>query len=66
MASSLKLRVGEMTGDLSTSGQQADMQPALAYAVGVNAGGAKAWSIFAGRTYKPDFTTGPQYAVVPR
>jgi hypothetical protein len=66
MASSLGLRVGEMTGDLSTSGQQADMQPALAYAVGVNAGGAKAWSIFAGRTYKPDFTTGPQYAVVPR
>jgi hypothetical protein len=66
MASSLKLRVGEMTGDLSTSGQQADMQPALAYAVGVNAGGAKAWSIFAGRTYKPDFTAGPQYAVVPR
>jgi hypothetical protein len=66
MATSLGIRVGEMVGDLSTSGQQADMQPALAYAVGVNANGSKAWSLFAGRKYKPDYTTAPQYAIVPR
>lgn len=66
MAASLKLRTGETVGYQSTDGGQAAMQPALAYAVGVNANGAKAWSLFAARPYKPAFGTSPQFAIVPR
>jgi hypothetical protein len=66
MATALQLPVGEMVGAVSTDGEQAIMQPALAYAVGVNANAAKAWSIFAGRAYKPDYSSSPQYDIVPR
>jgi hypothetical protein len=66
MATSLKMAVGAMVSDMSTSGSQAIMQPALAYAVGANASGAKAWAQFAARPFKPNFATEPQYAILPR
>jgi hypothetical protein len=66
MATSLGLRTGEMVGGVTANGQQAIMQPALAYTVGVNANGAKAWSAFAARPFKPNYAVEPQYAVVPR
>jgi hypothetical protein len=55
-----------MVGGVTANGQQAIMQPALAYTVGVNANGAKAWSAFAARPFKPNYAVEPQYAVVPR
>lgn len=66
MGAALGLRAGEMAGGVSPIGQQGIMQPALAYAVGVNANGAKAWSQFIARPYKPDFSQEPNYAVLPR
>ncbi len=66
MGTNLKLRTGETVGSQSTDGAQAHMQPALAYAAGVNANGPKAWSMFAARPYKPAFATSPQFAIVPR
>jgi hypothetical protein len=66
MGTALKLRTGEMVGSVSPFSTQAQMQPALAYSVGVNATGSQAWSLFAARPWKPDFTTEPQFAIVPR
>lgn len=68
MASSLKLKVGEMTGySYSTMGYPSNMQPALAYAADAGGtAGAKAWSVFMNRSVKPDYGTSPQFAIVPR
>lgn len=66
MATLLKVRIGEMTGDSTPSGSQAIMQPALAYSVGANSNGSKAWELYASRSYKPDYASQPQYAIVPR
>ena len=68
MASKLKLKVGEMTGySDGTAGYPSNMQPALAYAA--DAGGAegkKAWTVFMSRSVKPDYSTSPQFSIVPR
>lgn len=68
MASFLKLKVGEMTGYSSTViGYPSNMQPALAYAVDVRlSNGAAAWNKFMARSVKPNYGTGPQFAIVPR
>ncbi|MFZ6645813.1 hypothetical protein ACO0LO_08860 [Undibacterium sp. TJN25] len=68
MASGLGLQVGEMVGYSSAAdGFPSDMQPALAYSAdsGV-AGGANAWKAFMARSVKPDYSTSPQFAIVPR
>ena len=68
MASALGLKVGEMTGYSSVNtGYPSNMQPALAYAadIGGSAGHA-AWTVFNNRTVKPNYGTGPQFAIVPR
>lgn len=68
MAAALKLRVGEMTGYSSaTVGHPSTMQAALAYSVDNNTpNAAKAWSVFMARSVKPDYSTSPPFAVVPR
>ena len=68
MAAALKLRTGEMTGYSSgDSGFPSNMQPALAYAADVlGEDGARAWRQFMARSVKPDYGTGPQFAIVPR
>jgi len=68
MASKLKLKVGEMTGySDATAGYPSNMQPALAYAADVSgAEGKKAWTIFMSRSVKPDYSTAPQFDIVPR
>lgn len=68
MASYLKLRAGEMTGNSSSSsGYPSNMQPALAYSADAGgADGANAWQVFMGRTVKPSYETGPQFAIIPR
>lgn len=68
MASFLKLKVGEMTGYSSTTiGYPSNMQPALAYSVkAAGTKGQAAWDRFMSRTVKPDYTTGPQFAILPR
>jgi hypothetical protein len=68
MATSLKLKVGEMPGySGATIGYPSNMQPALAYAVTAGAPGAQAaWNQFMARTVKPNYGTGPQFAIVPR
>ena len=68
MAAALGTKVGEMTGyAYATTGYPSNMQPALAYAVQVSgASGAEAWRVFTGRTVKPDFGDGPQFAIIPR
>jgi len=59
---------GRMTGYAdSVMGYPANMQPALAVAAtsGIpNA--ALAWSVFQGRSSKPDYSKGPQWAIIPR
>ena len=66
-AAFLKLKVGEMTGySDSPMGYPSNMQPALAYSVGVNASGKAAWNKFMGRTVKPDYRSSPQFAIIPR
>jgi hypothetical protein len=68
MASNLSLKVGEMTGysDANT-GYPSNMQPALAYSVDSGyTGGTKAWQVFMGRSVKPDYSDGPQFAIIPR
>lgn len=68
MAAALGLKVGEMTGySSSEAGFPSNMQPALAY--GVDSGradAAAAWRIFASRTVKPNYSLGPQFAIIPR
>jgi hypothetical protein len=68
MATALKLKVGEMTGySTSETGFPSNLQPALAYSTDVGGlSGANAWGIFAARTVKPDYSRGPQFAIVPR
>lgn len=68
MATKLSLKVGEMTGYSSaTAGYPSNMQPALAYAA--DAGGKEgkqAWTVFMARSVKPDYSTAPQFDIVPR
>jgi hypothetical protein len=66
MGTALKLRAGEMVGYVTPDGAASIIQPALAYATANNANGAKAWSLFAARPFKPDYTSQPQFAIVPR
>jgi hypothetical protein len=68
MATFLKLKVGEMTGYAAVhTGFPSNLQPALAYAADVTDGaGLAAWSVFTGRSVKPDYSLGPQFAIVPR
>jgi hypothetical protein len=68
MATSLKLKVGEMTGYSSdATGYPSNMQPALAYAAdALGQPGKNAWSVFMARTVKPNYGTAPQFAIVPR
>ncbi|MGZ5199723.1 MAG: hypothetical protein ACXWC4_08120 [Telluria sp.] len=68
MATALKLKVGEMTGYSDTViGYPSNMQPALAYAAdALGASGKSAWTMFMNRTVKPNYGTGPQFAIVPR
>jgi hypothetical protein len=68
MADALQLQVGEMTGySLMGTGFPSNMQPALAYSADSGrTGGASAWSIFASRSVKPDYSAGPQFAIIPR
>lgn len=68
MASSLGLKVGEMTGYSSAAtGYPSNMQPALAYSATVSgAAGKLAWEQFMKRTVKPNYALAPQFAIVPR
>ncbi|AKJ30830.1 hypothetical protein [Caldimonas brevitalea] len=61
-------RAGQMTGySASESGFPSNMQPALAVAATFGLPQAReAWSVFTGRSVKPDYSTGPQWALVPR
>jgi hypothetical protein len=60
------------TGDMAnisngTMGYPSNMQPALAYSVDSGIANSKtAWSLFMGRTVKPDYSLGAQFAIVPR
>lgn len=67
-AKALGLQVGEMTGYADgATGYPSNMQPALAYAADVlDERGKKAWRVFDARTVKPDYSRGPQFAIVPR
>ena len=60
--------VGRMGGfSDSAMGYPANMQPALALAATLGVPKAdEAWSRFDARTAKPDYRTGPQFAIVPR
>ncbi|MGZ8318516.1 MAG: RIFT barrel domain-containing protein [Telluria sp.] len=67
MATALGVKVGEMAGYSEyEAGYPSNLQPALAYAAGISADGAKAWSVFNNRSVKPDYSRGPQFAIVPR
>jgi hypothetical protein len=68
MATSLGIKAGEMDGyATSVMGYPANMQPALAYAATfAGARGASAWTKFAARPVKPDYSKGAQFAIVPR
>ncbi len=68
VAAFFKLQVGEMTGySDSNVGYPSNMQPALAYSAQVSgATGLTAWTRFMGRRVKPDYSWGPQFAIVPR
>jgi hypothetical protein len=68
MAKLLGVKVGEMTGySDSVAGYPSNMQPALAYAVDSGIANAKAaWTVFQSRVVKPDYSKGPQFAIVPR
>ncbi|MTW02562.1 hypothetical protein GM668_10765 [Duganella ginsengisoli] len=67
MAAAFGVQVGEMTGVSSFNmGYPSNMQPALAFAAPLTTDGAKAWKLFMSRTVKPDYSTAPQFAIVPR
>jgi hypothetical protein len=68
MAASLGLKLGEMTGySALPAGYPSNMQPGLAYAADVGGiEGKNAWAVFMARSVKPDYRTGPQFAIVPR
>ncbi len=59
---------GEMTGyAASPTGYPSNLQPALAAAADSSAEGAqRAWEIFEQRAVKPDYSSEPQFAIVPR
>ncbi|HCY63354.1 MAG TPA: hypothetical protein DHV59_11105 [Oxalobacteraceae bacterium] len=59
---------GQMTGFASSpSGFPANMQPALAVSVDSEIANADlAWQVFSGRAKKPNYSTEPQWAIVPR
>ncbi len=68
IAEILKLKLGEMTGYAnSTEGYPSNMQPALAVAVdsGIERS-QEAWDKFMSRSVKPDYSTSPQFDIVPR
>jgi hypothetical protein len=67
-ASSPNLLPGDIDGyPDSTQGYPANMQPALAAAVDIGYPQADvAWAMFDARPTKPDYSTGPQFAIVPR
>lgn len=68
MATALGLSVGEMTGfAYSPEGYPSNMQPALAVAVdsGIANSGA-AWSVFVNQSVKPDYSSEPNFDIVPR
>ena len=60
--------VGRMMGYAdSTMGYPSNMQPALAVAVSAGVESAShAWSLYDKRASKPDYSKGPQWAIVPR
>jgi hypothetical protein len=54
-------------GAQSTDGYAAYLQPALAAAVdGGSPGAEQAWRLFQSRSMKPDYSTGAEWAIVPR
>lgn len=67
-ANGRKWLVGQMMGYASsTLGYPANLQPALAVAraAGIPEA-ARAWDVFNNRSMKPDYSTAPQFAIVPR
>ncbi len=68
MATYLQLKVGEMVGySDGWGGFPSNMQPALAYSASSGiAGGADAWRVFMSRSVKPNYSDGPEFAIVPR
>jgi hypothetical protein len=68
MAAALTLKLGEMSGTSgSNTGQPSDMQPALAYSAdAVPKAGMAAWNLFMSRSVKPNYSEGPQFAIIPR
>lgn len=66
MAASLNLKTGQMVGYVTASSSQSIMRPALAYAVGANSEGRRAWDLYAKRPYQPDYAKEPQFAILPR
>lgn len=68
MANYFGLQIGEMTGYSSSAvGYPSNLQPALAYSSSVSGvAGKLAWALFAARANKPDYSTGPQFDIVPR
>lgn len=59
---------GQMTGYASSEiGYPSNMQPALAVAASAGVpNAAQAWTTFIGRGVKPDYSKGPQFAIIPR
>lgn len=50
-----------------TAGYPSNMQPALAYSAKTSVpNAAKAWTVFMGRSVKPNYGDGAQFAIVPR
>ncbi len=68
MQTALNVKAGEMTGySNAATGYPSIMQSALAYAAQSDkARGMAAWDKFMRRSVKPDYTLGPQFALVPR
>ena len=68
MAVQLKLQTNEMTGySSSPEGFPSNMQPALALSVQIGTPQAlAAWKLFMSRANKPDYSTAPQFDIIPR
>jgi hypothetical protein len=68
MAKVLKLKPGEMMGyAASPIGSAAILQPALAFAADAGGeAGSRAWEQYSRRSAKPDYSSAPNYAIVPR
>lgn len=62
------ITAGEMTGySSSATGFPSNMQPALAVAaVSGIPNAAAAWTVFSNRSVKPNYSSEPQFAIVPR